>query len=165
MENQSIMVVASKYLLEVKIAGKTAYKKDGQKTELHGPKMLTREWVEMRNSQENNELYIIDEEATEVAMAQREENIILNAARDKKSKMSMADLIDAVATKSEKPKKTSKKSSKKEEVEEEVETPVDETMDELEEYSVEELQHYCTTHGIKFHHKAGKEKLIELIKQ
>ena len=29
---------------------------------------------------------------------------------------------------------------------------------------IAELQEYCNENNIKFHHKAGKEKLIELIK-
>ena len=153
------MVMAKKYELQVKISGQTAYQKDGQKKLVHDNKFISRAWVEDRNSHENNELYVIDEEATSEAYVMREQSIKDNVLKKKKESITMADLVGVIAESvSDKPKKKAKK------VVEEVEEPESETMEELEDYSIEDLQHYCSVHGVKYHHKAGKEKLLELIK-
>ena len=164
--------MASKYELEVKMKGSTAYQKDGQKRLVHDNKFLPRWWVEDRNMHENNELYLIDEEATEEAYKLREQSIKDNELKKKKESVTMADLVGVVAEAvSDKPKKKKAKKvvlaeddSETDLKDEPVETNDSETIEELEDYSVEELQHYCSVHGIKYHHKAGKSKLLELIK-
>ena len=94
--SKSIMVVATKFRLKVPIAGSGGqYDKKGQKEDM-GTKIVPRQFVEERNSHDNNELYVIDEKKTEKLMKEREENIKLNAEKAKKEKTSLADLVDAV---------------------------------------------------------------------
>lgn len=75
MSNQSQMVVATKYRLTTAISIKQGtFKKNGNKEKIH-TKIVKRSFVEDRNSHNNNELYIIDEDATEKMIAKREANI------------------------------------------------------------------------------------------
>ena len=138
------MVMAKKYELQVKIQGSTAYQKDGQRKLIHDNKFIQRWWVEERNKHENNELYVVDEEATEAAYELQAKNIEENAEKAKRSKVSMADLVDSVVT----------GMSKKEKSEEPDET-----------WKVKELKEYCDENEISYHHKAGKAKLIECINE
>ena len=141
------MVMASKYELQVKIPGKTAYQKDGQKKQVHGNKAMLRWWVEDRNSHENNEIYIIDEEATEEYNNSRAANVKANELKTKKANVSMADLVDVVAEAvADKPKKKVKK----------VEDLEDEN-------TVESLRAECDALEIEYHPRAGVKKLKELL--
>ena len=149
---KSQMVMAKKYELQVKVPGKTAYQKDGQRKLVHGNKFLSRWWVESRNLQENNELYEIDEEATDEAYIQREKNIKANAAKAKREKVSMADLVDTIAGKVSEPKK-----AKEVEVEKEAEEGISK------EAQIAHLQQQCKEAGLKYHPKAGITKLTELL--
>lgn len=94
------MVVARKYELterDTREGSKTAYKTDGAKREIHGDKLIPRHWVEERNSHPNNEHYVIDEEKTAKMVIEREKNVKKNAIADKRSKATMADLVDALS--------------------------------------------------------------------
>lgn len=94
------MVVARKYELterDTSEGSKTAYKTDGAKREIHGDKLVPRHWVEERNSHPNNEHYVIDEDKTAEMMIQRDKNVKENAIKDKRSKATMADLVDALS--------------------------------------------------------------------
>lgn len=185
MEQKSQMVLAEKYELQVRIPGTSQYQKDGQRRLVHEKKLVPRAWAEQRNQHSNNELYVLFEEETDALMKQRQANIKNNAIKEAKSKMSMGDLIDVVAGKSttpveaaiesdelvEKDKKIAELEAKlkaaKEESkpEPEVSEPVDEPtgQPDFDGMEVPELQKYCDDNGIKYHHKAGKEKLIEII--
>lgn len=144
------MVMASKYELQVKIPGKTAYQKDGQKKQVHGNKAMPRWWVEDRNSHENNEIYIIDEEATEKYNNSRAANVKANELKKKKANVSMADLVDVVAEAvADKPKKKAKK--------------VEEVDNSSEEDTVESLRAECDALEIEYHPRAGVKKLKELL--
>lgn len=150
------MVMASKYELEVKVKGGTAYQKDGQKTLVHNNKFMPRWWVEDRNSHDNNEHYVIDEEATKDAYVQREKNMKENQLKAKRENVSMADLVGVVAEAvADKPKKKAKKIEVIKDIE-----------DDNEELSIDaqiaHVQQELKEKGIKFHHKAGLEKLNEL---
>ena len=148
--------MASKYELEVKIKGGTAYQEDGQKTLVHENKFISRWWVEDRNLHNNNELYVIDEEATDAAYIKREKNQKENALKAKRENVTMADLVGVVAEAvSDKPKKKAKKVEEIKDVEVEIDLDAD---------SIESLRARCEALNIKYHHKAGKEKLLELIK-
>lgn len=141
------MVMASKYELQVKIPGKTAYQKDGQKKQVHENKAMPRWWVEDRNSHENNEIYIIDEEATEEYNNSRAANVKANELKKKKANVSMADLVEVVAEAvADKPKKKAKK----------VEDLEDEN-------TVESLRAECDALDIEYHPRAGVKKLKELL--
>lgn len=75
MSNQSHMVVATKYKLTqaISIKAGTWNKKSGRE-KIH-TKIVSRAFVEDRNSHENNELYVIDEQATIEMQEKREANI------------------------------------------------------------------------------------------
>ena len=93
MEN-SQMVIADKYqLLEPINQSQQIYNEKGSKKHL-GRKAVLRSFVDERNQHKNNELYIIDEEATKEFYEKREAQIILNKQREAKEKLSQADLID-----------------------------------------------------------------------
>lgn len=154
MSNQSLMVVAEKYELEVKIPGEQGYQVKGQKRLVHGKKLVPRAWVEDRNSHPNNELYVIYEDDTAELMKVREQNILDNAEKAKRASTSMADLVDAVAEKAAKPKKEKVKPVVVEPKEGEPK----------EDWTPTELKAYCDENNIEYHHKAGKPKLLELIK-
>lgn len=109
----SEMVMAKKYELQAKVVinNESVFDVNGQKVLKHGNRIMPRQWVEDRNSQKNNELYVIDEEATKEIPKMREKAIAENNAKAKKEKMTMADLVDAVVE----TKRTSRKSTTKEE--------------------------------------------------
>lgn len=135
------MVVADKYqLLEPLSINSGTWKKDGSK-KLLCRKVYKRSYVEDQNRQNNNTLYVIDEEATKEMQAQREENIKLNALNAQKEKVSMSDLVQTIAE-VVKPKKSAEP---------------DDT------WTKEELQEYCDENGIEYAKQLGKKKLIELI--
>ena len=107
---KSQMVWAQKYrLLTPESIVNGTYREDGQKEMVHDWKLVPRDWVEGRNAQRNNELYIVDEEETERLMKIREENIKKQAEDRKKEQVSMADLVGAIAE-GVAPKKKAKKS-------------------------------------------------------
>jgi hypothetical protein len=152
------MVVATKYKLKETLSiNAGTWRKDGAKEKIH-TKIVSREFVENRNSHNNNELYIIDEDATLEMMEQRELNIIENAKKAKRDKMDMSDLIEAVVgTKEAKPKKTRKAVKEVE--------PVNESTGsvDMSDWTLEELQQYCRDNDIKHHHANKEAKLLELI--
>ncbi len=86
----STMVVATKYKLS-RLNG--AWSKE-QKTKIC-TKVVSRQFVEDRNSHDNNEYYIIDEEATAELQEKRQEQIQLNAVKKAKKNLDQTDLIDA----------------------------------------------------------------------
>jgi hypothetical protein len=93
----SAMVVARKYRLLSPISIKNGtFDKDGAKKLIHDNKIIPREFVEQRNSFNNNELYVIDKKATELYLKQREEQILINQEKAKKDKLSVSDLVDAI---------------------------------------------------------------------
>lgn len=156
--NESLMVVAAKYrLTEVESFTKGTWKKNGAKELVFAKKIVKRDFVETENAQANNVLWIIDEEATAKMEEQRQKNIILNAERDQREKLSTADLVEAVATLAGTAKKK-KSEPKKEEVEESFEKS--ETPDET--WSVEDLRAYLDEKDISYSLRHGKAKLIEL---
>lgn len=90
----SQMVIADKYqLLEPLNQGEQIYNEKGSK-KLISRKAVLRSFVEERNQHKNNELYIIDEEATKEFYELREESIKANKLKEAKEKLSQADLID-----------------------------------------------------------------------
>jgi hypothetical protein len=90
------MVVATKYRLETpKSINKGTWDEKGAKTKLT-TKLVPRAYVEERNSTNNRELYIIDEEATKEFLAQREANI-KSKANKKVSSNETADAIKDLA--------------------------------------------------------------------
>jgi len=96
MENKSLMVVATKYkLLASDSILQGTFKKDGPKEKIH-TKNILRKFVEDRNTHNNNELYIIDEEATAEMLKARDKKIIENVAKKKLAKTSTADLVEAI---------------------------------------------------------------------
>lgn len=153
------MVVALKYKLLQPISIKDGtYSKDGAK-EFISKKIVPRAYVNDRNAHNNNELYIIDEEATEEMLRLREESIKSNTLKQKRENVSFADLVEVVAGKvAENTEKPKKKAAKVEAPKEESEPSEFDNMD------LFELREYCDENDITYHHKSGKEKLIELIK-
>lgn len=88
------MVIADKYqLLEPINQGQQIYNENGSKKHI-SRKAVLRSFVEERNSHKNNELYVIDEEATKEFYELREESIKANKLKEAKEKLSQADLID-----------------------------------------------------------------------
>lgn len=155
MQNNSQMVVATKYrLLEAVSLKDNKYNVNGSKENL-GTKVIPRDYVEYRNSQVNNELYVIDEEATKEFEKQRGLNILKQLEEDKKAKVSNSDVVGALveAISGKQPKE--KKEVKKEEVKEDV--------NEYKGIEDDELKAMLTEKGVSFHHKAGRSKLIELL--
>ena len=61
-------------------------------------KLVPRAFVEMRNSNKNNELWVIDEVRTSEVMAQREINIKENAIKTKRDSLTQGDLIEAIGS-------------------------------------------------------------------
>lgn len=167
----SNLVLAERYELKVPASIKdNTWKSDGQKelkakkklisrnfalSRIESGKMYDQKGKEIENIRSNNELYIIYEEETVEVMKQRDKNIIKNAEKAKKEKMGMSDLVDAVVNKSEKPKAKKKEASKK------VESNDTKSVDDMDK---DELKKYCDDNELKYHHKAGKEKLLEIIK-
>jgi len=143
------MVVAAKYrLTEFVSIQQGTYKQDGSRELIFAKKIVPRAYVEEQNAQQNNVLWIIDEEATLEMIQERERNIVENAKRAEREKLTTADLIEAIA----------KGNTKAVQVKEEVvksETP-DNT------WSKEELQQYLDENDISYSPRHGKAKLIEL---
>jgi len=116
MSNESIMVVATKYLLKNPISLKSGtWDEKGHKEEIR-TSIVSRHFVNERNSHKNNEIYVIDEEATAEMLIKRDGQIKANQAKAKRDKMSTADLVDAFQgnmkneeekTETKKPTKTS----------------------------------------------------------
>lgn len=149
MDNKSHMVVATKFKLTKPISiKKGTWNKDSGKEKVH-TKILPRRVVESRNEHDNNEHYIIDEEATENMLKKREKNIIANAAKEKREKTSTADIVEAIQTMGTK---------KVEYIEGDGETL-------FKDMTEDQLRHYSSYSGIEQHHKSGKEKLIETINE
>ena len=91
------MVVATKYRLTNPISIKSGtWDKKGAKVEVH-TKIVQRSFVESRNEHDNQELYVIDEDATDKMMVTREDNILKNAAKEKRDSATTADLIESIA--------------------------------------------------------------------
>ncbi len=167
-KEKSYMVVASKYQLEVPIVGKTAYKTDGQKILKQKDKIVPRHYVENRNSHPNNELWVIDEEKTAKMVVQREKNIIANLEKDRREKVSTADLVDAIAGKVAKdvvpkvvPIETVKEPVKETSSTNDSEQPLEGEPNE--EWTIPQLKEYCDSNSITYHAASGVNKLMELI--
>ncbi len=157
--SNSLMVVATKYKLKEGVRFREGVWKDSGRFEKVNTNIVSREFVEQRNKHDNNENYIIDEEATAEMMEQRELNIIENAKMAKREKMTTSDLVDAiVGAKATSPKK--EKPAKKE-VEE---IDVTDTDTPNKGWTLESLQQYCRDNDIKHHHANKEVKLLELIK-
>lgn len=96
MSNQSLMVVATKYQLKIPISIKTGtWDKKGAKEKIH-TKIVPRLFVEQRNEHNNNEVYVIDEKATEKMVLDREANIKAQLEKKKTDSLTTSDLINAV---------------------------------------------------------------------
>lgn len=177
--SQSTMVWAVKYRLLTPISiTKGTFRKDGQKEALDTGKLVPRQWVEDRNSMDNNELYEIDEERTLEIMQEREKNIAKNNANDKFKNLSVAEALLIATGNQEAPKVEPVKviekpaPAKVEKVEEPVveesveeKTEVEATKEKsLEDMTVEELRTYCDDNFIKYDSRVGKAKLLETIK-
>lgn len=106
----SKMVVAKKYELQAqRVDGsQKSYDKQGQKKLIHGNKQMPLEWVEDRNSQSNNELYVIDEEATVELESLRAESIKNKETEKKNEKLTVSDLLSAINGDAPKEKRTRK---------------------------------------------------------
>jgi hypothetical protein len=143
MSKNSLMVVAKKYklLTPISIVAGT-FDKKGQKEFVH-KKIVPRQFVEDRNSHNNNELYVIDEEATKEMILMREEELKKNEIKKAKENVSMSDLVTAIAGNSESQSYPDDEPNK--------------------DWTVKQLKAYCKDNGIKFHHKAKEAKLLELI--
>lgn len=99
MSNQSHMVVATKYkLTEATSLKQGTFNKNGSKKKIH-TKIVKRSFVEDRNSHNNNELYVIDEAATEEMEARREANINAKSGKPAKVVELNKDVITHVLTK------------------------------------------------------------------
>ena len=99
MSNKSLMVVATKYKLLVPDSIKAGtFKKDSTKEKIH-TKNVKRSFVEDRNAHNNNELYIIDEDATEKMEAKRQATIDRKAGKPEKVVELNKDVITHTLTK------------------------------------------------------------------
>lgn len=163
MSVKSTMVWATKYQLKTpKSIQQGTFDPNGQKEE-QGSRLLPRDWVEDRNSQENNELYVVDEEYTAQLMKQREQNIIDNAEKAKFDNVGTADLVKAIAglTGAAKSEPEVKKPEPKKVAEP---VSIDPYEAELKAMEKAELQQICINTKVEgYHHAMGEEKLIELI--
>lgn len=156
----SNLVLAEKWELKVPVGIKAGtWKSDGDKKLKISKKLISRHFALSRieagkmyddkgelikNIRSNNELYILFEDETKEIMKTREKNIIENAEKERKNKMGMSDLVDAV---NRTPEKLTKKSNK-----------VVESNTEL-----DRLRVLCDEKGIKYHHAAKESKLNELL--
>ncbi len=157
MSNNTQMVVASRYELEARDTRKDSpwdYQQDGQKKLLQEDKFLKRSYVEERNSQNNNELYIIDEEKTKEYYKIREKSIIANKDKKDRSNIGMDDLIQVVAKTA-----VNNTNSGNRVAESYPDGDPDKT------WSLSELKLFCKDNNIKFHHKNKEDKLLELINE
>jgi hypothetical protein len=154
------MVVATLHRLKEGVRYREGVWSDPGRYEEISTKIVSRQFVHDRNGHNNNENYTIDEKATAELMVKREANIIENAEKDKRSKMTTSDLVDAIVGKKEsKPVKKSEKPITREDTVS-IELPEG---DPSEEWTLGQLQHYCKINDIKFHHASKAPKLLELI--
>lgn len=173
------MVVATRYRLRTPISIKEGtFDPNGDKVQLGKPKFLSRAYVEQRNSFSNNELYIIDEEATKAYYEQRDANIEANALKEASKNVTAQDLVNALregvqAKPAPTPAKAApvvEKPKAEEEVEQEQPEEVEVERVEMPEgspddsWTDDQLKAYCDERGIKYHHKAKGEKLLQTIK-
>ena len=98
MSNQSTMVVATKYRLTRPDSITKGTWKKTDKEKIH-TKIVKRSYVEDRNSHNNNELYIIDDAATEKMLAKREANINAKSGQPAKVVELNNDVITHTLTK------------------------------------------------------------------
>jgi len=161
----SKLVLVEKYQLKVPIPGSKGqkYDKNGQKELIHGKRLVDRIFVEHRNSQDNNELYILFEEETKELMDKREQNIKNNAVLKAKENVGMADLVDALRG-NPAPKEEETAPPKKETAlpppSPEPDQGAGVQTNSYEGKTVDELKKLCDEKGIEYHHKAGTSKLI-----
>jgi hypothetical protein len=145
--NQSIMVVAKKYILEVRKAtdkGET-YQVDGQKKLVQDNVVCQRSWIMSRNATDNNELYVIDEEATAELQLDIEARRAKNLEDRQMKNVGIPELVKALnPTKEVKAKREGEPD---------------------EDWDTSELKQYCEDNNISFHHKNGRVKLLELINE
>jgi hypothetical protein len=151
------MVVATLQRLKEGVRYVEGVWSDPGRYENKGTKVVSRQFVTDRNGHKNNENYIIDEEATAELMLKREENIIKNTEKKKRSNMTTSDLVDAIVGKNEGKPKTEVKA-----VNEVVSVDLPEG-EPSEDWSLGQLQHYCKINDIKFHHASKAPKILELI--
>ena len=154
--NNELMVVVDKYQLLVPTSGvqKGSYDKNGSKKLVRGNIVLSKQWVEGRNSQVNNELYIINEEATAELPA-------LRAAKAKKREEAKAmENVNPYAAMNDLAKSIGKLNNKPQ-VEEA--TIVPETKEVVVSDKVKELRAECDKLEIDYRHNAGEKKLTQLI--
>lgn len=144
--SNSSMVWATKYQLLSPLSLKDGkWDKNGAKKELKSG-LVSRQFVEDRNSHDNNELYVIDEEKTAELMKQREVNSKLNVEKAKREQVGFADLVEGLTKAVAKPLNTNSKSSEPDES-----------------WTAKELKEYCKDNNISFRGNPGKDKLLELI--
>lgn len=95
--SKSLMVITSKYRLLVPISIKEGrYDVEGQKKLVRENVQLKRKWVEERNKQQNNELYVIDEEASSKLSALRTESIEKQAEQRKLDNVSTVEMLGSL---------------------------------------------------------------------
>ncbi len=111
--HESQMVVADKYKLLIPISRiNGTYDKEGTKKHI-SKKVVSRSFVEDRNSHPNNELYIIDEDATAEFLKYRAESLKNKEISKAKKTVGMDEVVEAIAEmkaeKLEAPKKRGRK--------------------------------------------------------
>ena len=90
---KSYLVWAERFnLKELKSQKDGTYNQNGSK-ESKGAAMIVRSYAEARNAQENNEIYVFDEEKTSELMILREQNIKKQAQEAEKKKISSEDVL------------------------------------------------------------------------
>ena len=96
--NKSTLVLAERWELLTPLRGTKSkeYDPKGQKELKAKKKLVSREFAEYRNTIKNNEIYVLFEDETIELMELREQNIIDNAEKDRKSKLDINDLVDAI---------------------------------------------------------------------
>ena len=97
MSQKSKNVFATKYRLEVKIAGKKEFDREGQKKLVAKGKLIDRKFVEDRNKvKNNNEFYVVDEEETIRLMEKRDLSVTKNMEEAKKANVGNNAIVDAI---------------------------------------------------------------------
>lgn len=179
--SKSTMCYATRYQLRVAISAKKGiYDKNGQKDD-KGSKVVSRAYVEARNSQVNNELWIINEVETSRLMALREQNIQKNAIKKQRDGATQADLIDAIKGAIQPQQVVQPQSDEltllreqlaaataKLEAKQLKEVPtldnsvgINSDSKPMEKWSLAELQNYCKENGIKYHAAAKEARLLK----
>jgi hypothetical protein len=98
MNKNSTLVWAAKYELKVKIPGDSgAYDLNGTKV-LVKEGLMPRNFVESRNEQHNNELFVIDEEKTAELDELREANLAKSKEKEKAKDVSVTEALQAIAS-------------------------------------------------------------------